>query len=75
MTEIKHDINQFLSYREAIRPILDRRGLDIDDMNVFVDQSNTPLPLNCETFLLGGTTMNIRREYIDFFRGVICISV
>ena len=69
---VKYLGSQHLSliYREAIQPILERRGLDLTEFNVFVEASNTPLPLNCETFLLGGTTMFIRGEC---FLRLICL--
>ncbi|KAL4220833.1 Pleckstrin y domain containing [Mactra antiquata] len=51
-----------ISLREAVQPILERRGMDLDNINVFVEASNTPLPLNCETFLLGGTNMSIKQK-------------
>ena len=50
--------------RASIQPILERRGMDINRVNVFVEASNTPLPLDCECFLLGGNTLNIKgRQY------------
>ncbi|KAH3818224.1 hypothetical protein DPMN_119823, partial [Dreissena polymorpha] len=54
-----------VSLRESLLPILERRGLDIEEINIFVEASNTPLPLNCETFLLGGTTMYIKQKDCD----------
>lgn len=48
--------------RASIQPILERRGMDIHRVNVFVEASNTPLPLDCECFLLGGNTLNIKGE-------------
>ncbi|XP_053378872.1 pleckstrin homology domain-containing family G member 5-like isoform X3 [Mercenaria mercenaria] len=51
-----------VSLREAIQPILERRRISLEVINVFVEASNTPLPLNCETFLLGGTTMYIKEK-------------
>lgn len=47
-------------YRMALISILERRGLDMNSINVFVEASKTPLPLDCESFLLGGNTLNIR---------------
>ncbi|XP_052759637.1 pleckstrin homology domain-containing family G member 5-like isoform X2 [Mya arenaria] len=51
-----------VSLRESIQPILERRRMDIDEINIFVEASKTPLPMNCETFLLGGTTMFIKQK-------------
>ncbi|XP_069114478.1 pleckstrin homology domain-containing family G member 5-like isoform X3 [Argopecten irradians] len=51
-----------ISLRLALTPILERRGRDINSINVFVEASKTPLPLDCESFLLGGNTLNIREK-------------
>ncbi|OWF37173.1 Pleckstrin homology domain-containing family G member 5 [Mizuhopecten yessoensis] len=51
-----------ISLRLALTPILERRGRDINGINVFVAASKTPLPLDCESFLLGGNTLNIREK-------------
>jgi len=59
-----HILLYLLFLRESVLPILERRGLGIDCINVFVEASKTPLPLTCETFLLGGTTMYIKRKYL-----------
>lgn len=56
-----------ISLRASIQPILERRGMDIHRVNVFVEASNTPLPLDCECFLLGGNTLNIKEK--DFEGG------
>nr|XP_022337376.1 pleckstrin homology domain-containing family G member 5-like isoform X6 [Crassostrea virginica] len=54
-----------ISLRASIQPILERRGMDINRVNVFVEASNTPLPLDCECFLLGGNTLNIKEKDFD----------
>ena len=46
--------------RSAIQTSLERRGLNINNINIYVEASNTPLPLECESFLLGGNTLNIK---------------
>ncbi|XP_056017709.1 pleckstrin homology domain-containing family G member 5-like isoform X4 [Ostrea edulis] len=56
-----------ISLRAAIQSILERRGMDINRINVFVEASKTPLPLDCESFLLGGNTLNIKEK--DFEGG------
>ncbi|XP_060569640.1 uncharacterized protein LOC132728048 [Ruditapes philippinarum] len=61
-----------VSLREAIQPILERRRISIGVINVFVEASNTPLPLNCETFLLGGTTMYIKGKLSVMYCSLPC---
>ncbi|XP_061162670.1 pleckstrin homology domain-containing family G member 5-like isoform X2 [Saccostrea echinata] len=56
-----------ISLRASIQPILERRGMDINRINAFVEASKTPLPLDCECFLLGGNTLNIKEK--DFEGG------
>ncbi|KAK3104455.1 hypothetical protein FSP39_002420 [Pinctada imbricata] len=51
-----------VSLRAALVPLIERRGLDISRINVFVEASNTPLPLECESFLLGGNTLHIKEK-------------
>ena len=47
--------------REAISGVCDRRGVDIDSIDVFLDNNKTPLPLlTSETSWLGGRTLKIR---------------
>lgn len=54
-----------VSLRSAIQTSLERRGLNINGINIFVEASNTPLPLECESFLLGGNTLNIKEKESD----------
>ncbi|XP_041377532.1 pleckstrin homology domain-containing family G member 5-like isoform X2 [Gigantopelta aegis] len=51
---------QGINLREILIPMLERRGLDIITVDAFVEQSKTPLPLNCDTFRLAGSTVHIR---------------
>ena len=47
--------------REAISSVCERRGVDIDSIDVFLDNNKTPLPLlTSETSWLGGRTLKIR---------------
>ena len=47
--------------REAISGVCDRRGVDVDSIDVFLDNNKTPLPLlTSETSWLGGRTLKIR---------------
>ena len=49
--------------REAISGVCERRGVDIDSIDVFLDNNKTPHPLlTSETSWLGGRTLKIRGE-------------
>ena len=51
----------FGSCREAISAVCERRGVDVDSINVYLEQSRTPLPLlTTETAWLGGRHIRIR---------------
>ena len=48
-------------FREAISAVCERRGVDVDSINVYLEQSRTPLPLlTTETAWLGGRHIRIR---------------
>ncbi len=52
-----------ISAREALRGILDKRGLCMDTVQVFLEGSNTPLPLkasHASSFFLGGQRIFIK---------------
>ena len=55
-----YEVYFLMFFRSAIQTSLERRGLNINGINIFVEASNTPLPLECESFLLGGNTLNIK---------------
>ncbi|XP_064598754.1 uncharacterized protein LOC135465444 [Liolophura sinensis] len=48
--------------RDAIFPLLERRRVDPATVSVFLDSSHTPLPWNCEIFLLGGKNLHIKNK-------------
>ena len=55
----------FSYYREAISAVCERRGVDVDSINVYLEQSRTPLPLlTTETAWLGGRHIRIRGMYV-----------
>lgn len=58
--------------REAISGVCERRGVDIDSIDVFLDNNKTPLPLlTSETSWLGGRTLKIRGETVFKFNDMI----
>ena len=58
----------FGSCREAISAVCERRGVDVDSINVYLEQSRTPLPLlTTETAWLGGRHIRIRGKDINYY--------
>ena len=58
--------------REAISGVCERRGVDIDSIDVFLAKNKTPLPLlTSETSWLGGRTLKIRGETVFKFNDMI----
>ena len=56
----------FYPFREAIAAVCERRGVDVESINVYLDQSRTPLPLlTSETSWLGGRHIRIRGKFYD----------
>ena len=54
-------LNALFFCREAISAVCERRGVDVDSINVYLEQSRTPLPLlTTETAWLGGRNIRIR---------------
>uniref|UniRef100_A0A2C9L435 DH domain-containing protein n=1 Tax=Biomphalaria glabrata TaxID=6526 RepID=A0A2C9L435_BIOGL len=49
-------------FRETIAPLLERRNLDLYGVNVFLEKSKTPLPMDCDIFHLKGTTLEIKEK-------------
>lgn len=44
----------------TLRDVLERRGVETTGIQVFPDGSRTPLPLNTDTYVLGGKTLRVR---------------
>ena len=50
-----------LTFREALAAVCQRRGVDLSNVNVYLDSSKTPLSLiTTETFWLGGKHLRIK---------------
>nr|XP_053645643.1 uncharacterized protein LOC128697766 isoform X2 [Cherax quadricarinatus] len=47
----------------TLRDVLERRGVETTGIQVFPDGSRTPLPLNTDTYVLGGKTLRVRGRY------------
>ncbi|NWX94222.1 PKHG5 protein, partial [Nothoprocta pentlandii] len=50
------------SLGEVLLPVLERRGLEPSRVDVYLEQSNTPLPLHFEAFRLGGHQLHVRAK-------------
>ncbi|XP_063063937.1 pleckstrin homology domain-containing family G member 5 isoform X2 [Engraulis encrasicolus] len=46
--------------REVLAPVFDRRGIDFSSVDIFLDQSNTPLPLHSEAYHIGGHYLKVK---------------
>ncbi|RUS79073.1 hypothetical protein EGW08_013159, partial [Elysia chlorotica] len=54
--------NRPTTLREAIESVLESRNLDINNVNVFIEKSRTPLPINSDTVFLAGNTLEIKEK-------------
>jgi hypothetical protein len=52
----------FVCYREALKPLCSRRGVDLTALDVYVENSKATLPLMTDTSWLGGKQLRIRGE-------------
>ena len=56
--------NSSIYYREAVSGLCERRGFDIDSIEVYLDNNKTPLPLlTSETSWLSGRTLRIKGQF------------
>ena len=52
--------------RQALRALLEQRGISVDDVDVFLESSYTPLPLNSDCFPLASSLLHIHcKTYIQ----------
>ncbi|XP_012944341.1 pleckstrin homology domain-containing family G member 5 [Aplysia californica] len=54
--------NPGATLREALHPVLDRRRIDMGQINVFIEKSRTPLPLESPTVFLVGNTVEVKEK-------------
>ncbi|XP_002733447.2 pleckstrin homology domain-containing family G member 5-like [Saccoglossus kowalevskii] len=50
------------SLRDALECIFMCRKMSLDSVNIFLDQSNTPLPLQLDTYPLGGHSLTVKAK-------------
>lgn len=46
--------------REVLGPVFERNGIELSRVDLFLDQSNTPLSLNFEAYRFGGHYLKVR---------------
>lgn len=60
----------FLYSREVLGPVFERKGIELSRVDLFLDQSNTPLSLNFEAYRFGGHYLKVKGNCI---RGPVSI--
>ena len=48
--------------REVLGPVFERKGIELAQVDLFLDQSNTPLSLNFEAYRFGGHYLKVKGE-------------
>ncbi|XP_010745569.3 pleckstrin homology domain-containing family G member 5 isoform X4 [Larimichthys crocea] len=51
--------------REVLGPVFERNGIELSRVDLFLDQSNTPLSLNFEAYRFGGHYLKVRARLGD----------
>ncbi|XP_076022809.1 pleckstrin homology domain-containing family G member 5 isoform X3 [Genypterus blacodes] len=46
--------------REVLAPVFERKGIELSQVDLFLDQSNTPLSLNFEAYRFGGHYLKVK---------------
>lgn len=49
-----------LCFREVLGAVFERKGIELSRVNLFLDQSNTPLSLGFEAYRFGGHYLRVR---------------
>ncbi|XP_060550320.1 pleckstrin homology domain-containing family G member 5 isoform X1 [Pantherophis guttatus] len=50
------------SLGEVLLPVFERKGIDLSKVNIYLDQSNTPLSLNFEAYRFGGHYLRVKAK-------------
>lgn len=56
---LKHS---FLGCREVLLPVFERKGIALGKVDIYLDQSNTPLSLTFEAYRFGGHYLRVKGE-------------
>uniref|UniRef100_A0A915L6H3 RBD domain-containing protein n=1 Tax=Romanomermis culicivorax TaxID=13658 RepID=A0A915L6H3_ROMCU len=49
-----------VTLKETIKGVLERKGLNLEEVDLFLESSNTPLPLETDTSFFAGHKLNVR---------------
>lgn len=49
-------------HREVLGPVFERKGIELSRVDLFLDQSNTPLSLSFEAYPVGGHYIKVKGE-------------
>ncbi|XP_062397029.1 pleckstrin homology domain-containing family G member 5 isoform X2 [Sardina pilchardus] len=60
--------------REVIGPIFERKGIELSCVDLFLDQSNTPLCLHFEAYRFGGHYLKVRARPGDELKVEQCVQ-
>lgn len=52
----------FLGCREVLLPVFERKGIALGKVDIYLDQSNTPLSLTFEAYRFGGHYLRVKGE-------------
>ena len=55
--------------RDAVCSSLERRNIDINQVDIFLASSNTALPLQVDCFPLGGNHLHVKGKYLCMCEG------
>ena len=56
----------FFTSRDSLEPILEKYNITFESHSLFLDSSNTPLPLAFETFPLSGSILHVRGASVEY---------
>lgn len=51
---------ELVSCREVLLPVFERKGIELGKVNIYLDQSHTPLSLQFEAFRFGGHYLRVK---------------
>lgn len=54
--------HSFLGCREVLLPVFERKGIALGKVDIYLDQSNTPLSLTFEAYRFGGHYLRVKGE-------------
>lgn len=62
--------------REVLGPVFERNGIELSRVDLFLDQSNTPLSLNFEAYRFGGHYLKVKgtNHHMTRSRRAQCLS-